>query len=303
MYDCANDCAARLTLVDCFDNALRLEIEERLPDDPTFHILWMMLVQIIQSDSMGKFTQMTNKIKQQTPQMYAGQNIAEMALAICTRATALSTAGFYDLQLNGMILKAFLLADGNDEYWFELMKTQSQLTATLMQVRFTADNHAASAFLTNLGLGHTQLCALAEGKYCEAVGDGIWPPATNTKDSKVTPSGYYTAAQLNALVGRNTQVRHNYTTPHKTQMIDTTINLLVNRTECTNLPCTTLTLRLAVKSDNSSPAILFRDSEKLDATIKLSLTLPTHSCRCPHGRTKSGFTHNSFPKFHKLRSL
>ena len=58
-------------------------------------------------------------------------------------------------------------------------------------------------------------------------------------------------------------------------MIDTTINLLVNRTECTNLSDTTLTLRLAVKSDNSSPAILFRDSEKLDATIKLSLTLPT----------------------------
>ena len=52
-------------------------------------------------------------------------------------------------------------------------------------------------------------------------------------------------------------------------MIDTTINLLVNRTECTNLSGTTLTLRLAVKSDNSSPAILFRDSEKLDATIKL----------------------------------
>ena len=80
-----------------------------------------------------------------------------------------------------------------------------------------------------------------------------------------------------ANVERNTQVRCNYTTPHKTQMIDTTINLLVNRTECTNLSGTTLTLRLAVKSDNSSPAILFRDSEKLDATIKLSLTLPTRT--------------------------
>ena len=63
-------------------------------------------------------------------------------------------------------------------------------------------------------------------------------------------------------VGRNTQVRRNYTTPHKTQMIDTTINLLVNRTEYTNLPGTTLTLRLAVKSDNSSPAILFPETQK-----------------------------------------
>ena len=82
LYDRANDRAAHLALVDCFDNALCLEIEERLPDDPTFHILWMMLVHIVQSDSMGKFTQMTNKIKQQTPQMYACQKTAKMALAI-----------------------------------------------------------------------------------------------------------------------------------------------------------------------------------------------------------------------------
>ena len=77
---------------------------------------------------------------------------------------------------------------------------QSQLTAALKQVHFMADKHVASVFLTNLGLGHTQLCALAEGKYHEAVGDGIWPPATNMKDSKVAPSGYYTTVQLNALV-------------------------------------------------------------------------------------------------------
>ena len=101
LYDCANDRAARLALVDCFDDALCLEMEEHLPDDPIFHILWMMLVQIVQSDSMGKFTKMTNEINQQTPQMYAGHNSAEMAMAISTRATTLSTAGLYDLQLNG----------------------------------------------------------------------------------------------------------------------------------------------------------------------------------------------------------
>ena len=157
-----------------FDDALCLEIEEHLPNDPTFHILWMMLVQIVQSNSMGKFTQMMNEIKQQTPKMYASQNIAKMALAISTRATTLSTAGLYNLQLNGTILKAFLLVDGIDEYRFELMKMQSQLTAALKQVRFMADKHAWSAFLTNLGLCHTQLCALAECKYHEAVGDGIW---------------------------------------------------------------------------------------------------------------------------------
>ena len=92
---------------------------------------------------------------------------------------------------------------------------QSQLTAALKQVHFMADKHAASAFLTNLGLRHTQLCALAEGKYCKAVGDGIWPPATNMKASKVAPSGYYTAAQLNALVQEfGSGKAHSGTFPH-----------------------------------------------------------------------------------------
>ena len=77
LYDHANDRASCLALVDCFHNALHLEIEEHLPNDPTFHIVWMMLVQFVQSDSMGNFTQMMNETKQQTPQMYAGQNIAD----------------------------------------------------------------------------------------------------------------------------------------------------------------------------------------------------------------------------------
>ena len=55
-YDNANDSATFLAWVECFDDALHLEIKEHLPDDPTFHILWMMLVQIVQSDLMGKFT-------------------------------------------------------------------------------------------------------------------------------------------------------------------------------------------------------------------------------------------------------
>ena len=46
----------------------------------------------------------------------------------------------------------------------------------------------------------------------------------------------FSLSLFTANVGQNTQVRRNYTTPHKTQMIDTTINLLVNRTECPTLP-------------------------------------------------------------------
>ena len=129
-----------------------------------------------------------------------------------------------------------------------------------------------------------------------AVADGTAAEATIPESGAVEGGTMFADAELDEeeecgwplhAVGWNTQVRCNYTTPHKTQMIDTTINLLVNRTECTNLSGTTLMLRLAVKNDNSSPAILFRDSEKLDATIKLSLTLPTHSCHCPHGQMKS----------------
>ena len=199
-YDKSNDRGARLTLLDSLTPKLRLEMEERMPDEPNFPLLWMMLIQIIQSDSMGKFARIEAEIKSQHPKQYAGQNIAEMALAISSRATTLHTAGLFNHQLNATILKQFLMADGNNEYRFELMKVQSELNKALKQERFMTDKTAANDYLNNLGLGFRQICQLAEDKYREALGDGDWPPARNNKDSKLPPAGYYSATELNALV-------------------------------------------------------------------------------------------------------
>ena len=59
------------------------------------------------------------------------------------------------------------------------------------------------------------LCGWNSVKYHEAVGEGIWPPATSTKDSKVAPSGYCTAAQLNTLVQEfGSGKGHGGTSPH-----------------------------------------------------------------------------------------
>ena len=199
-YDKSNDRAARLALLDSLDAPLRQELEERMPDEPLFPILWMMLIQIIQSDSMGKFARLEAELKTLTPQQFSGQNIAEMALAITTRASALHTAGLFNHQLNSLILKSFLAADGNDAYKFELMKLQSELTAALKEERFMSDKTAAGVFLASKRLDFRSICQLAEDKYREAIGDGVWPPSRHNKDSKAPPAGYYSSAQLNALV-------------------------------------------------------------------------------------------------------
>ena len=75
-----------------------------------------MLVQIVQSNLMG--TDDERNQATDTPDVCWPEHY----LAISTHATTLSTAVLYDLQLNGTILKALLLADGNDEHQFELMK-------------------------------------------------------------------------------------------------------------------------------------------------------------------------------------
>ena len=80
----------------------------------------------------------------------------------------------------------------------------------------------------------------------------------------------------------------------KSQLIHAIIKLLFIQNEYTIFLQLPLSLRLAVKSDNSSPVILSVTWKKHDATIKLSLTHPTHSCHCPHGQMKSCVTHNGF---------
>ena len=185
-------------LVDSLNETLKGEIQDRIPDKPSFLEIWMLFIQTLQSDSMERFKDMEKEVRNLQPQQFSGQNIAEMCLSIVKRCKGLTAAGVYDHQLNSKIIQNLLLADGNDEYKFALLQQQEKLNEALQVVRFMTKVEA-NEYLISCQLTFGDICRLAEDQYRQALGDKTWGPASNLKDSK-TPPGAFSHAQLNALI-------------------------------------------------------------------------------------------------------
>ena len=158
----------------------------------------MLFIQTLQSDSMEQFKDMEKEVRSLQPQQFSGQNIAEMCLSIIKRCKGLTAARVYDHQLNSKIIQNLLLADGNDQYKFDLLQQQEKLNEALQAVRFMTKLEA-NKYLISRQLTFEDICRLAEDRYRQALGDKTWGPASNLKDSK-TPPGAFSHAQLNALI-------------------------------------------------------------------------------------------------------
>ena len=197
-YDRSNDRATCLMFVDSLNETLKGEIQDRIPDEPSFLEVWMLFIQTLQSDSMERFKDMEKEVRSLQPQQISGQNIAEMCLSFVKRCKGLTAAGVYDHQLNSKIIQNLLLADGNDQYKFALLQQQEKLNETLQVVRFMTKIEA-NEYLISRQLTFGDICCLAEDRYRQALGDKTWGPASNMKDS-TTPSGAFSRTQLNALI-------------------------------------------------------------------------------------------------------
>ena len=61
------------------------------------------------------------------------------------------------------------------------------------------EHAAGTAHLHSKGLTYTNICDLAKTWYQESKGEGKWPPAAHTKDSKALPLSF-TQAEAHTLV-------------------------------------------------------------------------------------------------------
>ena len=184
--------------VDSLNDTLKGEIQNRIPDEPSFLEVWMLFIQTLQTNSMERFKDMEKEVRSLQPQQFSGQNITEMCLSIFKHCKGLTAAGVYDHQLNSKIIQNLLLTDGNDQYKFTLLQQQEKLNKALQAVRFMTKIEA-NEYLISRQLTFGDICCLAEDRYRQALGDNSWGPASNLKDSK-TPPGAFSYAQLNALI-------------------------------------------------------------------------------------------------------
>ena len=104
-----NDHSACYTLLNSLDETFKKYVEDCLSPDFCLLIVWMQVINALQSDSHEHFKTMKCELENIKPQQYLGQNIADMLLDITYHCQALTTAGVWDRQLCWSILSAFLL--------------------------------------------------------------------------------------------------------------------------------------------------------------------------------------------------
>ena len=78
-YDDANDRTAITCLLDSLAPGLANTIEKKRLESDSFAVVWMILLQTIQSTSVEVYELLKKSIKDRKPTQYAGQNLSKLA--------------------------------------------------------------------------------------------------------------------------------------------------------------------------------------------------------------------------------
>jgi hypothetical protein len=87
-------------------------IKKKTQDDDTFVIVWMLILQSIQSTSIEVFEEIKNRIKARHPSQYCGKNLAKLGEHFVDDARLLESSGQYDHNLMLHMVKMFVQAGG-----------------------------------------------------------------------------------------------------------------------------------------------------------------------------------------------
>ena len=190
-YDHSNNDAAKAFLLDSLAVDLKTTITELIDDDDSFHVMWLTLMNEIQTQSIERIESIKRQIKDRKPQMYAGQDLMKMAVANRADALELTNAGQYEHNLSLDMLKNYLLGGGadNEDFRFPLRLLKIKLDEELIQIGYM-DKDAADAHMVQKKLHYKDINNGATKTYRKQSDLGQWPPAKNASDSKAPPAGY-----------------------------------------------------------------------------------------------------------------
>jgi hypothetical protein len=112
-YDDANDRTAITCLLDSIVPGLANTIHKKHLKSGSIAVMWMILLQMIQSTLVEVYELLKKSIKDRKPTRYARQNLSKLAEDFRDDAKKLMIAGFYDHDLTFTMLKIFLEAGGD----------------------------------------------------------------------------------------------------------------------------------------------------------------------------------------------
>ena len=120
-YDIQNNMATIHLFKDSLSSKLLQQVTNHLKPDMCFLQAWIVLITVVQTDSLEKYEKLKHTINSRTPFLYAGQNILDISQATCEGCDDLAATGYYDQTLTMVILESFLLVEGSQFYHQELL--------------------------------------------------------------------------------------------------------------------------------------------------------------------------------------
>ena len=157
-----------MAAIQLFKNSLSSKLLQQvkncLKPDMCFLQAWMVLITMVQTDSLDKYEKLKHTIKSHNPCLYTSQNISDMAQAMHEGCDDLVTAGYYNQTLMMVILESFLLVEGSQFYCQELLSLHPKVHSMIIANCYKLHNEQQDAMIA-AGVSFDDICHLAEDLY------------------------------------------------------------------------------------------------------------------------------------------
>jgi hypothetical protein len=176
-----------MCLLDSLAPRLSNTIEKNHLESDSFAVMWMILLQMIQSTSFEVYELLKKSIKDCKPTQYAGQNLSKLAEEFRDDTKKLMITRFYDHGLTSTMLKIFLEAGGNghcaENFWCKIYQWIKQMEEAMLTIQFMEmDDQDANTLKKELT--YHQITDQVESCYLNLLNKGEWMPATNAAPFK-----------------------------------------------------------------------------------------------------------------------
>jgi GAG-pre-integrase domain/Zinc knuckle len=193
-YDLENDRNKIKMFLDCLQTDLYEEMNSKVEVNVTsFNEVWLTFIDKIQSQSLSYYDTLNQKIKDQKPSMFAGQNLIKMSKVYTDLAKELTLAGHYQHKYTLVMVKSFLQAGGSgqdaESFRFPLRVLQQRLVKALQEIHFMT-REDADKYMIKEKLTYKDACNAVESEYNLYKNNNEWGPAKHAGDSKAPANAY-----------------------------------------------------------------------------------------------------------------
>ena len=180
--DHTNIHCAKEHLRNSVDKDLKKQLCENCPQNTTFIVTWMHLMEIIRTVSIDRFEEIKNRIKRRSLKDCAGQNVESLCSDHLNDCLELEGAESCDNALTMKMLKTIMMG-GNEDFRFNLRSVKKDLDGKLLAVRHCSCEEASKGLAAHK-LDVRSILTTAKTEHRKLFDHGEWPAAQHVRDDR-----------------------------------------------------------------------------------------------------------------------